>query len=80
MRELIKEFEYFKEELPLWESDDRYLTLSAGNIVLYYREEYGEWRLKDMERMSINDIVNVNPFSEHDILVVKRNASRYFSE
>lgn len=76
-KSLKSQFEWFVNNLPLWKPDHNQLTLTADNIVLYYRKQYSEWRLKDTSVFSSQDIINVNPFIDFDIQIVKRKASIY---
>lgn len=50
----------------------------ADNLSIYYRSEFGQWRLKDMNNASSMDITTIKiPLDSEEIIRIKRLCSDY---
>lgn len=53
-------------------------AFTADNLIIYYRSDFGEWRLKDMNIASSMDITTVKiPLNDEEIKRIKRLCSEY---
>jgi hypothetical protein len=50
----------------------------ADNLIIYYRSEFGEWRLRDMNLASSMDITTIKiPLDSEEIIRIKKLCSEY---
>lgn len=57
------------------ETKDAYI---ANNLQIYFRSEFGEWRLKDMSILSSMDITTIKiPLDNNEILRIKKICSEH---
>lgn len=48
----------------------------ADNLLIYFRGDFKEWRLKDVNVLSNMDIMSINiPFDENEKLILKKQCS-----
>ena len=54
-------------------------SFSAGNLLVYYRAEFNEWRLKDLSVFSSMDIMTIDfPFDENSKARLWRHCSENY--
>lgn len=69
------------DELPLWKRGE--MTLSAGNILIYYNKKFEEWRVKDVTMTGSYGLMDITsivyPFTDLEISRIKSIASNYYN-